>query len=372
MKQKKLIMKLQYIITFGFSIFLHYLSTAQNWQQLNDFPGAPRDDGTGFIIGDSAFFGSGLTPWWSNQTDFYGLNLVSEQWFEITPLPANEGRQYATGFSFQNKGYVFGGYNGSNFLNDIWCYDPVTNVWSQKNALPADGRSGCSSFILNDEVYVFGGKTSTNFAINEVWCYDPVTDTWTQKNNLPFDNCWRGSATPLQNKGYLLFGRNNENAYLNTLYEYEPIGDAWTQIASFPSSGRSHASMLALDNSLYTFFGVDSLDHSFNDLWKFDPANYNWQILPGLPALGRRGGISLVHDHVIYYSTGINENNERLQETWKYSPSLVLSALNATQEKKLVGIFDVTGKETLPKQNVVLIYKYDDGTFERRFTTQNE
>lgn len=97
-----------------------------------EFPSSPRDDGTSFIINNTAFVGTGLSPWWTNEADFYGFDFVSENWFEIASIQASEGRQYACGFSVNNYGYLFGGYNGTNFLNDLWCYDPTANTWIEK------------------------------------------------------------------------------------------------------------------------------------------------------------------------------------------------------------------------------------------------
>lgn len=347
-------------------LFVAIETRAQNWQQITDFPGTERDDGTAFLLGDTAYFGTGLTPWWSNEADFYGLDLTTEQWFPAIPLPLDQGRQYASGFSIGGKGFVFGGFNGSTFLNDLWCFDPAQNTWTQRTSLPSYGRSGCGSFLLNDTMYIVGGKTSTGAAIGEVWCYAPASDTWIQKANLPFGTCWRASATELNEKGYLLFGRDENNLFLSDLYEYDPLVGGWTQLSTFPASGRSHATMKAMNNSLYVCFGIDSLGNSFNDLWKYDLLQNNWYALPGIPSIGRRGGMSVVSNDVLYYSTGIDESNQRLKETWKYSPFLSNDEIGK-KNPEIVRIVDLTGRETAKKANTLLLYIYSDGTVEKIF-----
>ena len=354
-----------YLIILAFMFELH----AQNWQQISDFPGTERDDGTSFLIGDTAYFGTGMTPWWSNEADFYGLNLTTEQWFSSASLPLDQGRQYASGFSVGGKGFVFGGYNGSTFLNDLWCFDPAQNSWTQRASLPSFGRSGCGSFLINDTVYIIGGKTSSSSAISEVWCYASASDSWIQKADLPFGKCWRPSATEVNDKGYLLFGRDENNFFLNSLLQYDPLIDNWTQISTFPASGRSHATMKAMNNSLYVCFGIDSLGNSLNDLWNYDLLQNSWNVFPGIPSVGRRGGMSIVSSEVFYYSTGIDEGNHRLKETWKHSNFLSIGESNI-DKPELLRIVDLTGRETPLRKNTILIYIYSDGSVKKVFTAE--
>ena len=42
-------------------------------------------------------------------------------------------RQYAVGFSINNKGYIGTGWDmGAGYRDDFWEYDPATNSWTQK------------------------------------------------------------------------------------------------------------------------------------------------------------------------------------------------------------------------------------------------
>jgi N-acetylneuraminic acid mutarotase len=357
---------LNFLVGIIYSCLVGTSAFGQNWEQISDFPGAERDDATGFRIGDSAYIGTGTTPWWSNQGDFYGFDLTTEQWFPIASLPLGKERQYASSFSHNGKGYVFGGFNGA-FLNDLWCYNPTNDSWTELASLPSSGRSGSSCFVINDSVYIIGGKTSTNFAINEVWCYEPSTDSWSQRSNLPFGNCWRSSACQLNNTGYLVFGRDENNTFMNNMYAYNPATDTWELRSTFPSAGRSHASLLSLNDMLYLCFGIDSLNNSFNDLWRYDVNQDSWYALPGIPAIGRRGGTAIAVGNVFYYTTGINENNERLKETWKYSPELTIPELNNPTTLEINRIVDLSGRETTFKPNTVLFYQYSDGTTEKIF-----
>jgi N-acetylneuraminic acid mutarotase len=349
-------------------------SVAQDWQQLPDFPGSSRDDGVGFILGDTAFFGTGCTPWWTTQGDFYGLDLTTDTWFNTASLPAGEERQYACAFtSSGNKAFVFGGYNGSVFLNDLWCYNASNNEWTTKSPLPSFGRSGASCFVLNDTAYIVGGKSASNFALDEVWAYSIASDSWNQKNNFPFGPRWRASSIGFDNKGYLLFGRDSTNTFHNDLYSFDPNLNAWEFVSVFPAQGRSHAALFSISNFLYICFGIDSNQNTHNDLWRYDLISNSWNTLPGLPSIGRRGGMTVSTDVELYYTTGIDENNQRLNETWKYSPYLGSTELNHTVEEKILcGIYDMLGRVTTVKSNELLFYFYSDGSIEKVVYCENK
>ena len=340
------------------------ISFGQDWAQVSDFPGVHRDDGTAFTIGDTAYFGTGISPWFTTQKDFYGLDLSTDEWFTIASLPDGKERQYAVSFADEQKGFVFGGYNGNDFLNDLWKYNPVTNSWVEMTSLPGSGRSGSTCFVLNDTAYIIGGKTANEIAIDEVWAYAIGSDSWIQKNNLTFGNRWRASATQTDTKGYLMFGRDEVDHFHNELLEYSPATDTWTQVSNFPIIGRSHASMHAIGDELLIFFGRDSLNNSHNDLWTYNIIHQSWNLLSGLPSVGRRGGMSIVsNQNMIYYATGLNGQNQRLKETWKYHESLGTDNIEqADQKPKLIKVVDLLGRDVKPMPNMLLIYIYEDGS----------
>lgn len=358
-------------LCFLLSLLCFSISYSQNWQSLPNFPGVPRDDGTGFILNDIAYFGSGLSPWWSEEADFYGLDLNSETWVTISSLPLDKERQYATGFSSTDgRGFIFGGVNGTNYLNDLLQYDPITDMWTELTALPSTGRSGMACIVINDTAYIVGGKTATNQAINEVWAYCMSTNVWTQKNDFPFGNRWRASATSMNGKGYLIFGKDESSIFHNSFYVYEPEIDSWNPITPFPAYGRSHASLTSINNELYVCFGIDSLGNSHNDVWKYNSVTSSWTNLPGLPDLGRRGGIGLSWQNSIYYTTGIDESDTRLNETWKFVFDLDIEAQKVDQSKKLIRVVDIMGRETEIKPNVLLLFMDEDGSTEKVIVTE--
>ena len=310
-------------------LFLSIALFSQSWQQLSDFPGVERDDAVSFVIGNTAYCGSGLSPWWAPMSDFYAFDMDNETWSAIAPMPAGEERQYASSFARGNLGFVLLGVN-DGYLNDVWQYDANTNNWTEKAPLPAEGRSGAAAFIIEDTAYIIGGKTANNQMLNEVWAYDVQNDTWESKNDFPFASFWRASADATDSKGYLTFGVDNDGNYIEVLYEYDPATDSWTAISEFPSSGRSYSAMQAMNDHLYIVAGIDPQQTYYSDVWRYNIVTSVWSELNPIPSIARKGGVTFNNNLSLYYSTGIDLNNIRLSETWKLSNVVGLSEKKAS------------------------------------------
>jgi N-acetylneuraminic acid mutarotase len=306
-----------------FVFIFQKLSFSQAWTQITDFPSAERDDGCTFVIGTTAFCGTGLKTGYILANDMYAFDMNTETWTSIASLPAGMERQYAAAFSYNNTGFIFGG-AGSVYYNDLWMYDKINDKWQMKTPLPGVGRMGTSFFVIKDTAYIIGGKTATANSIDEMWAYNMLTDTWTQKTNLPFGSRWRAAATATTTKGYLVFGKDEVAAYKNELFEFNPATNTWTQTGTFPGKGRTYAAMKALDDDLFVIAGIDSLNNSHKEMWRYDLSASNWQQLAFIPSDGRRGGMCFNSATTIYYTTGINQSNSRLKETWKvFNPTMV-------------------------------------------------
>ncbi len=363
--------KLKFALIFLFTFFSTF-SFAQSWLQLDDFPATQRDDGTAFVIGNMGYCGTGYKAGYVETRDFYSFDMNSDTWATIASLPAGEERQYASGFSSDTHGFLFGGVNDGVWLNDMWMYDPLQNIWVEKSSLPDVGRSGAACFVIDNIAYIIGGKTLQSSAINEVFAYDIATDTWQQKGNLPFGMRFRGSAASKNNKGYLIFGKDENNQFYNDFHEYDPVLDSWTELSAFPGLGRSHSSLSAVSNNLVLIGGIDSTGFYYNDMWRFNLDLLTWEELDSLPALGRKGGMYFTNGSNVYYTTGINQINGHLKDTWKSVNPTALEELNYGAEIRLypnpvleslnleltdfnpgqhysVTIIDYTGKQILTK-----------------------
>jgi N-acetylneuraminic acid mutarotase len=88
------------------------------------------------------------------------------------------------------KAYVSCGGATANVLqNDLWEFDIDTLQWTKKTSLPSVARENMmygsiGTGIPSNKGYLIGGYTAT-IPMQDVWEYDILTDVWTQRTNLP-------------------------------------------------------------------------------------------------------------------------------------------------------------------------------------------
>ncbi|ORX88052.1 hypothetical protein K493DRAFT_306788 [Basidiobolus meristosporus CBS 931.73] len=106
-----------------------------------------------------------------NQINFYrkqNLDEVAhaEQFLSWTERPLG-GRDQI------HHQVIFGGKDADRYFNDLWCYDPIANTWSQ---IVADGgpqiRAGHAACTHNHLMYIFGGHNESGEFLNEVYVFN--------------------------------------------------------------------------------------------------------------------------------------------------------------------------------------------------------
>jgi Galactose oxidase, central domain len=113
-------------------------------------------------------------------------DIVSGTWSTGTPMPgvisfAAGGYLPATG-----KIYVVSGYN-TGFVDsaqpNTWEYDPVLDTWNGLTAtVPFPHPAGGFGYgVINDKLYIAGGRDATNTVINLNWEFDPTVPAYTTK-----------------------------------------------------------------------------------------------------------------------------------------------------------------------------------------------
>jgi len=108
-------------------------------------------------------------------------------WLNMNPASPPISRE-SFGFAFDsknNRAILFGGWNGTVYLNDTWAYDYGTNMWTQ---LRNDGeiqpnpprRAGCGMvYDSTDEVIVlYGGFNPSIGILNDTWEFNVNTNIW--------------------------------------------------------------------------------------------------------------------------------------------------------------------------------------------------
>ncbi|WEW60553.1 Negative regulator of mitotic exit [Emydomyces testavorans] len=181
---------------------LYFLNTSsRQWSRA--VPPGPRPAGryghSLNILGSKIYiFGGQVEGFFFNDLISFDLNALQNpgnKW-EFLVRNSHEGgpppgkippaRTNHTIITFNDKLYLFGGTNGIQWFNDVWCYDPTTNLWNQLDYVgfipPA--REGHAAALVGDVMYVFGGRTDEGMDLGDLAAFRITTRRWYSFHNM--------------------------------------------------------------------------------------------------------------------------------------------------------------------------------------------
>ncbi|KZN33692.1 hypothetical protein N475_20170 [Pseudoalteromonas luteoviolacea DSM 6061] len=116
--------------------------------------------------------------------------LKSGKWQKAAPLPIASNS--AASVVIDNQWYVMGGrVNALDFknLSSLWRYDVKRDLWESLAAMPQPS-AGLASAVINGQIYAFGGeeykfvkskdgeKQMKTRTFDQIWRYDPKSNVW--------------------------------------------------------------------------------------------------------------------------------------------------------------------------------------------------
>lgn len=151
-----------------------YDIAANTWSQITSLPGPARHHPFMFNTGGEVFAGLGHSQGVIYR-DWYKLDTIANTWSAMNQFPG-EARVAGTQFSFNGYGFVLSG-DGDNHsymtTGEMWRYNPNTDTWLQLTSHPDESRWAPGSFVIDDEVYFFGGQNRFNNTFpNDLWKFD--------------------------------------------------------------------------------------------------------------------------------------------------------------------------------------------------------
>ena len=347
----------------------------------------------GFELNGEGYVACGLSAGRQNfrnsMNDVYRYNPVNGTWNRVADCGVS-GRAGATSFSVGGKAYVGMGYIQTNsstviYLKDLWEYNSLTNVWTQKADMGSSGRHSPFSFVIGNYGFVGCGSSDNAPLIRfDFWRYNPATNTWLQmasltstqarygasgfsiggkgyvacgykgtlggpsKDLLEYDttsNLWTTKAVmpadaparifsrgfTLNGKGYVAGGNDNgPSFYFNDCYEYNNVTDTWTQKASAPFPF-SLASSFVIANEGYILTGVQNGNTIDNSMIKYNPVSNTWTQLTPPRTTARSRMCATVINGKLFIGPGVNGDYNYLnistlfgtfrRDTWLYDPA---------------------------------------------------
>lgn len=244
-----------------------YDPVADSWRQLSDFPSTGLDMAISFVIGDTAYVSLGRFQDESingYNLSTYSYDVTNDKWKKIQSFPG-VGRTGSVSFELEGKGYVVGGYKEKEtYTDEVWCFDPKTDSWSQKKNFPL-ALTGCYTFTLKDVVYVGGGyNLKTKVQNTNLYKYDVSSDSW----SIAYSNCEPliySTGFSAGEKCYVAGGEGEigtESVFLSF------DGKDWATMGSFGEI-RKKSSSFVLGESFYLVCGENDLNIPLQTVLKY-------------------------------------------------------------------------------------------------------
>ena len=138
--------------------------------------------------------------------------------------------------------YVYGGGNSTGgYYNDLWRWDPTTQIWTQLANMPT-AKQNIQGAYWNGKIYVPGGFNGAHITENAI--YDIATNMWT--TGAPLPAAQTGANVAFNNKVYNFGGNPGPQS---TVTIYDIATNTWSNGAAMPVAityGRAAVSGLGL------------------------------------------------------------------------------------------------------------------------------
>ncbi|KAI0294941.1 hypothetical protein BC826DRAFT_1009522 [Russula brevipes] len=200
----------------------------------------------------------------------YLLNLVSREWARVVINgPGPVGRYGHAVTMVGSKFFVFGGQVDGEFLNDMWSFDLNTlkskPVWESCEPAPGDEkpprRTGHASVTHGDRIIIFGG-TDGRYHYNDTWMFDISTRKWTELQCTGYIPSPReGHAAALvDDMMYVFGGRGVDGTDLGDLTAYKLSTQRWFMFQNMgPSPSRRSGHAMASHGTRVFVLGGEAL-----------------------------------------------------------------------------------------------------------------
>ncbi|XP_031820685.1 kelch domain-containing protein 3 isoform X3 [Sarcophilus harrisii] len=245
--------------------------------------------------------------------------------------------------------YSFGGYcSGEDYETlrqiDVHVFNAVSLRWTKLPPMRSSGqagevpymRYGHSAVLIDDTVYLWGGRNDTEGACNVLYGFDINTHKWfTPKVSGTVPGARDGHSACVLGKNMYVFGGYEQLAdcFSNDIHKLDTSSMTWTLISAkgTPARWRDFHSATMLGNRMYVFGGrADRFGpfHSNNEIYCnririFDTRAEAWLECPPTPLLpeGRRSHSAFGYNGELYIFGGYNARlNRHFHDLWKFNP----------------------------------------------------
>jgi DNA-binding CsgD family transcriptional regulator/N-acetylneuraminic acid mutarotase len=201
---------------------------SNSWTRLEDDP-APVKDASAAVIGGKIYVPGGRLASGAFSRALQIYDPITRHWTEGALLPKAISA-YAM-VAFEGSLYLFGGLDGSNYLNTVYKYTPneAGGEWQLMKSKMPTARAYAGAAIAGGRIYVIGGYDGQRaLTVNEAYQparEDTADNPWFTKKSMPAGRYGMGIAS-LADIIHIIGGVGEDQEPLQPL-KYFPQPDQW-------------------------------------------------------------------------------------------------------------------------------------------------
>jgi N-acetylneuraminic acid mutarotase len=248
--------------------------------------------------------------------DLYVIHPDSMTWSK--PIPTGPEPRTRAGHSCTAVGtklYVWGGGDGADYLNDLNVLETETMSWCRafSTGTPPTPRSRHSATLVNEnQIWIFGGGGDTN-VYNDIYILHTDTMEWHRPvvKGTPPSVRWGHTATLVEAKIYIFGGHDGKNM-LNDLSFFDVNNMRWEKVKSIgdfppPLAGHTATPLKINGKNFILYFGGGDGNEIYKDAYLLDLQNFQWTkpVMGGLlPAARCAHSANLIGDKLLVFGGG--------------------------------------------------------------------
>lgn len=227
--------------------------------------------------------------------DTWALDPSTMAWAQVTTsgsAPSARSNAAAVVDIAGGRLVVFGGFNGTTALNDLYALDLTTNQWSALTAGGPSPEARQGMLAVYDPVHralvLFGGAGATTPFLNDVWSLDLATLTWSQIVTPESGaaapsgrtDC-AGDLDPVRLQLVVVGGRTGASSYATDAWTLSLYNQHWTLVSSLAALGRANAGgVLTRGDDRFVLINGVSGSGTLSDAWLMNDADRSWTQWP--------------------------------------------------------------------------------------------
>ena len=188
-------------------------------------------------------------------------------WTQVTASADWAARRGHRSVVYDNKMWILGGYDASEYMNDIW-YSSDGSNWTQvTSSAEWSDRLGHTSLVFNNKLWIIGGLSSSEGYMNDVW-YSSDGMSWIKAtSSAEWTGRYSHTSVAFNNKMWLMGGDIGGNDPKKNDVWNSSDGITWnrtTDSAHWPVRGH-HRSVVY--NDKMWVIGGSGVGGLLNDVW---------------------------------------------------------------------------------------------------------